>query len=359
MSERAATSEVSEAQRAHYPPVCICIPAFNAAKTIRETLASALAQTYPNFRIVVLDNASTDGTRDIVRSFADPRISLVQQESNIGAVANFDLCIQVADGTYTEIFHADEVYAPDMVAKQVAAMEAHPEAGVVFTEGNLIDSESRVFGETSVAKFIGAESGSVAIRQYEALVPALYRAGNFLLCSGALVRTAIYKDLVQRWRADIFASSCDLDVWMRIAEKHPVLFILEKLMSTRTSLTQASYLEIKRNTNRADMFLVLDHYLEDSRTRAALTPEDLAGYEAMQRMDRARRAMNLYMLGKSAEASAVLDDNLVLSLLTYAWRSRRGLMTCLLTVYLKGAILSRADRLGRAVMRYVERRMSA
>jgi glycosyltransferase involved in cell wall biosynthesis len=331
-------------------PVCICIPTYNAAATIRETLSSALAQTYPNFTIKVLDNASTDGTLEIVESFRDERISIVRSETNIGAVANFDRCIQLAEGPYTEIFHSDEVYEPDMVARQVEVLESNPAVGMVFTEAHLIDSKSRVFGETTVAKYIGAPSGTVAIRTYEELLPAIYRAGNFLLCSGALVRTDIYKNEVCRWRADLFASSCDLDVWLRILEKHSAAFILAKLMRTRTSQTQASYTEIKRNVARADMFLVLDHYLEKPRSQKVLTSVDMAGYAAMQRMDRARRAMNLYLMSRSDEARPLLRENFEFGLIAYAFRSRRGLLTLLLTVALRLMIFVGADRVGKKIM---------
>ncbi|MDB5799556.1 MAG: glycosyl transferase family 2 [Rhodocyclales bacterium] len=339
------------------PSVCICIPTYNAEVTIKETLVSALAQDYPNFTIRIFDNASTDRTLEIIESFQDERISIFRSDRNIGAIANFDRCISVVEGTYTEMFHADEVYEPDMVSRQVVAMEARPEAGAAFTEAYLIDSASRVFGETTVAKYIGAERGTVAVRSYEELLPAIYRAGNFLLCSGALVRTKIYQEEIVRWRGDMFSSSCDLDVWLRILEQHSVLFVLDKLMRTRTSRTQASYTEIKRNTARADMFLVLDHYLDKPRSQRALTASDIAGYAAMQRMDRARRAMNLYLLGRKQEAVPLLNENLGFGIVSYAFRSKRGLLTLLLTVYLRSMIALGADRLGKKLMQFADQKV--
>ena len=121
------------------PMVCICIPTYNAAATIRETLTSILAQTYTNLVIHVSDNASTDKTLEIVESMADSRIHIHRHENNIGAEGNFTRCIQLATGKYTAIFHADDLYGADMVAKQVAFLESHPDAGAVFTEAEMID----------------------------------------------------------------------------------------------------------------------------------------------------------------------------------------------------------------------------
>ena len=118
------------------PLVCICIPTYNAAASIRETLESILAQTYLNLTIHVSDNASTDETLKIVESISDRRIALHRHDVNIGGEGNFNRCIQFAEGKYTAIFHADDIYEPNMVTRQVAFLEADEEAGAVFTEAS-------------------------------------------------------------------------------------------------------------------------------------------------------------------------------------------------------------------------------
>src|SRR6266581_955542 len=317
------------------PLVCACIPAYNAEATIGETLESILNQTYPNLEILVLDNASTDRTVEVVESFKDKRLMIHRGDTNMGA-----------GGKYTEIFHADEVYEPEIVARQVDVLEKYPEAGAAFTEGYLIDSRGAIFGETAVAKHIGRRRGETAILGFNELFPAIVRSGNFLLCSGAMVRTGIYKTEIRSWRVDLFRTSCDLDVWLRILERHSIALLLENLMRTRTTQTQASYQELKRNTSRADIFLVLDHYLAKSRSRDVLRERDLAGYAALQRMDTARRAMNLYLTGRRAEASDLLKGFLNWRIISNSFNSKRGLLTFLLALYLKVALLLRLDVLG-------------
>lgn len=335
------------------PLVCVCIPSYNAEATIAETLASILSQTYRNFKVIVLDNASTDRTVSIVSTFKDPRLTIHQNAANIGAVKNFDLCIEMAEGKYTAIFHADEVYEKEMLEKQVAVLEHSPQVGAVFPEASLIDDKGRFFGETRVAQYVGYPKEEIAIFGFDELFPAILRSGNFLLCSGAMVRTEIYKTEIRFWDSDKFSTSCDLDVWLRILEHHPIALILQKLMRTRTTQTQASFQELKRNTQRADMFLVLDYYLEKNRSRGIIKNRGIAAYEALQRMDIARRAMNLYLTAQGHEARALLRDIPMWALFRFAFDAKRGLLTFLLIIYLKTMLLLRLDTLGARVLRFI------
>jgi len=112
-------------QTVRVPLVAVCIPAYNSEKTIPATLESVLGQTYKNIKVIVSDNASTDGTAEIVGRFAasDPRLAIFRHPRNIGGEANFNHCIQLGDGDYTAIFHADDVYSPTMIEEQVSSLE--------------------------------------------------------------------------------------------------------------------------------------------------------------------------------------------------------------------------------------------
>lgn len=328
------------------PLVCVCIPTYNAENTIAEMLFSVFRQTYLNLKIVVIDNASTDSTLSIVRSFNDPRLNIYCNKENIGAVDNFNRCIELSDGDYTEMFHADEVYEPDMVQEQVAALERFPNAGAVFTEAELIDGKGASFGETRVAQFLGQNRGDVISLNFKKLFPVVLQNGNFLLCSGALVKTSIYKNEIRYFDAQRFKTSCDLDVWLRILEKHEIAFVLNKLMRTRSSETQASFAELKRNTNRADMFLVLDFYLQKYLNKSILDKWDIQVYEGMQRMDTTRRAMNLYLLGHYKEANSLLNEMSKSGLFRFLTHSKRGFLTFALAFYLRVTMFLHIQGLG-------------
>lgn len=105
------------------PLACICVPTYNAAGTIRETLESILSQTYSNLVVHISDNASTDDTLKIIESMADHRVAIHRHDVNVGGEGNFNRCIQMAEGKYTAIFHADDIYEPEMVERQVEFLE--------------------------------------------------------------------------------------------------------------------------------------------------------------------------------------------------------------------------------------------
>ena len=236
------------------PLVCICIPTYNAAATIRETLKSILAQTYRNLVVHVSDNASTDGTLRVVESLADFRVCIHTNAENIEGEGNFNRCIQFAEGKYTAIFHADDTYEPDMVAKQVAYLEANPKVGAVFTAATTIDANgkaSRVIGRS------GISNSNIINYDFPLLFKTILRRGNFIVCPSAMVRTHVYKDEILRWRADLFRYSADLDVWLRIAISHSVAFLNEPLMRYRVDSNQFSS-TVRLRTERADFFLVMD-----------------------------------------------------------------------------------------------------
>ena len=71
------------------PLVSVCVPCYNGAEFLERTLESVLAQTFTDYELVVADNKSTDGTVDIVKSFSDPRIRLIQNERNLGMALNW------------------------------------------------------------------------------------------------------------------------------------------------------------------------------------------------------------------------------------------------------------------------------
>ena len=109
------------------PLVSICIPVFNGEKTIAKTIDSILNQTYKNIEIFVVDNCSSDSTVKIVREFTDARIHLILNDTHLPcAEYNLNRCFQHARGEFMAIFHADDIYLPHMVSRQVETFKKYP-----------------------------------------------------------------------------------------------------------------------------------------------------------------------------------------------------------------------------------------
>ena len=331
------------------PLVCVCVPTYNAANTILETIKSILSQTYPNLIVHISDNASTDATLSVIESIVDSRIKIYRGAENIGS-GNVMRCIDSAKGKYTAIFHADDVYEPSMVAKQVEFLEANADVGAVFTEASLINQMSKVVGEILIPQDIKSMNG---IYNFPAVLKAVLRHSNFLVCPSAMVRTEIYQLDVKCWREDLFKSSADLDMWLRILKKYSIGCLPEKLMRYRISDHQFSA-QVRLSTSRADFFLVADHYLKKSWVKALLSSIDWQNYRWLERRDRVMRAANLVIADQSRQAMLLLHDICSLDVLKAALKTKRGFFVLLLGLYLRILVFMGLHTLGKSSLMHMK-----
>lgn len=334
------------------PLVCICIPTYNAERTIADTLQSLLAQTYSHFIIKVVDNASTDGTLSVVRKFTDPRISVIEGETNIGGEGNFNRCIDLATGEYTAIFHADDLYERTMIARQVAEFEENPEVGAVFSEATLIDESGQAIGAVRRPRGLRKKSH---IYDFQKIFKAILRHSNFLMCPSAMLRTRIYREEIRRFRAEMFGSSADLDVWLRVLERHLIAILPDRLIRYRISTTQGSHALGRMRIARSDFFCVIDHYLANAEVRKSVNDHDIRNKERLERTDRIVCASNLFLLNRCEEALAFCEGVFTLDALRAAAGSVRGLQTLLLATFLKAAMLSPFDSHAKSLLRLAKR----
>lgn len=129
------------------PPLAsVCIGAYNRKDYIRECVDSALAQTWPRKEVVVVDDASTDGTREILQTYgAAIRLILRDRNSGICPITR-NQAAAAARGKYLAFLDSDDKWYPGKLARQVAFMEAHPEVPLCHTLCDVIDAGSRAIG---------------------------------------------------------------------------------------------------------------------------------------------------------------------------------------------------------------------
>jgi len=124
--------------------VTVGIPTYNRSSWLREAMESVLAQSYEDFRLLICDNASEDGTRDMVESFRDERIVYSRSPRNIGMVPNFNRVMNLTDTEYLMVLPDDDALYPDYLRSTVAVLDAHPSVGVVHTGFDVVDHSSTV-----------------------------------------------------------------------------------------------------------------------------------------------------------------------------------------------------------------------
>ena len=281
------------------PAVTIFLPVYNAATTIGVTLESILDQTYRNIRVVVLDNASSDTTRNVVTSFAerDNRLELLAYTENVGFEGNCTRCLQMAAGDYTAIYHADDVYEPWIVEREVAFLETHPEIGAVFTQASYIDATGTFIRDGVPLDGISEEPPSCTIYDFPMAFNKLLRETNFFICPSAMVRSPIYRDHVQVWD-ERFGASADLWVWLRILQKFKVGILHEPLMRYRLSASQGSVQVNYLRTEKSPFNQVVEHYLENPEVLQVAERSALDTYEIHALRDRLKRSRAALMAGK-------------------------------------------------------------
>lgn len=123
------------------PLISIAMPVYNAERTIGPAVRSVLQQSYANWELLVLDDGSTDCTLEIVRSHADPRITVLADGKRMGLAARLNQAIGSCHGGYFARLDGDDVAYPERLERQLAFLEAHPEidllgaGAMVFAEG--------------------------------------------------------------------------------------------------------------------------------------------------------------------------------------------------------------------------------
>ncbi|MHC4727434.1 MAG: glycosyltransferase, partial [Planctomycetota bacterium] len=123
------------------PLVSVIIPAYNDAEHIAEAIESVLIQNYRNFELIVVDDGSTDNTRNIVTSFENDKIKYFYKD-NGGPSGARNLAIKKAKGQYIMPLDADDMMTPDFIARHLAEFEKHPDVDLVYSDVLLIDKNS-------------------------------------------------------------------------------------------------------------------------------------------------------------------------------------------------------------------------
>ncbi|MCK0142830.1 glycosyltransferase family 2 protein [Aliiroseovarius sp. F20344] len=192
----------------------IVVPAYNAAKTLPKTLEALLAQSYDNFEIVIVDDGSTDETIEISNRYAQNENVQVVHQRNRGLAGARNSGIHAAAGAFIGFCDADDIWAPEKLARHVAHLRANPVVGLSYSGSTLIDNAGIPIGQTQTPKLTSVTPAHVFKRN---------PIGNG---SAVVVRRDVFEDIAYRpkheqerdWYFDeTFRQSEDIECWTRIA----------------------------------------------------------------------------------------------------------------------------------------------
>jgi hypothetical protein len=184
------------------PRVSVIIPVFNNRAHVGAAIRSVLAQSLRDFELIVVDDASSDGSPEVVAQFADDRIRLFRHSKNEGVGAARNHGLDVAHGEFVAPLDADDMFAPNRLREQVDVMERRPRLG-------LCGSWVRVFGGGQIPFLMTVPSGAEVVRASMLLT-------NPFVHSSVLLRRSVLLEHGLRYPAGQPAA-IDYDLWRQCA----------------------------------------------------------------------------------------------------------------------------------------------
>lgn len=219
------------------PLVSVCIPAYNNAAYIRETIDSVLRQTYKNLELVICDDKSTDDTVSVIESIQDERIKLYKNEKNLGMSGNWNNCLSRCAGEFIKLICADDMLAPDCLKKEVKALMDHPQAVLAESDTQLLDLDGKAKGFYKRYKTSGLTDGKKIARA------GLFVKNYFGAPLANTFRRSVLDDVggFDSWYTYIL----DYDFWVTLACRGDVYIIHEPL----------NFFRVRNDSNTGEVML--------------------------------------------------------------------------------------------------------
>jgi Glycosyltransferases involved in cell wall biogenesis len=127
------------------PKISVLMPVYNGEKYLREAIESILNQTFTDFEFIIIDDASTDKSEEIIKSYTDPRIIYRKNEINAGLAVCLNLSIDMARGEYLARMDADDISAPSRLEEQLKFMEKNSEIDICGSWAALINQRGKIW----------------------------------------------------------------------------------------------------------------------------------------------------------------------------------------------------------------------
>lgn len=235
--------------------VSVCIPTYQGEHHLPATLESVLAQEGVDLEVVVVDNASTDGTAALLASYDDPRLRVVRQPATVPMTENFAAAVAATTGEHVKLCCADDLLLPGALAAQSAAL-ADRAISVVACRRLFVDDDGRRVGPAGLRGLLGRHGGPEVARRF-------VRWGINPVGEPAAVmfRRADY-DAVGGWLRDL-VYPCDLGTWLRLLRRGDLLGQPEPLAAFR--IGRAAHSQTHEEANFRENRELMRRVLADPR----------------------------------------------------------------------------------------------
>ncbi len=200
------------------PKISICLPTYNRAMSLKETLNRLLIQTYQDYEIIIGNDASEDNTREIIRSFKDDRIKYHEHKRNIGIYPNWNYLVHLAKGEYVSIYHDHDIYLPNILKRSVDILERNRNIVFIHSAFVLINKDRNPL--------------NVFVEEFAEITPGMEFKKYFLMsskntiCAATVMARRDAYEKVGKFNT-IYGLGCDKEMWFRLASLGDVGYINE------------------------------------------------------------------------------------------------------------------------------------
>lgn len=234
------------------PKVSVCIPVRNGERFLAQAMRSVWAQGFGDYEIIVVDNASTDGTVAMVERMAadNDRVRLFRNDHDLGIVGNFNACLMHAQGDYIKFLCADDLLLPSCLERMVALLDRHADVVLVSGGRRLVDEQGTEVGIRRWASTDGVIPGTVVINR------CLFGANYIGEPTAVLFRKA---QALRGFRQDL-SHLMDLEMWFHLLEQGELACVPEPLCAIRRHAGQMTMHSIKSGALVEDNVRLFEEY---------------------------------------------------------------------------------------------------
>lgn len=272
--------------------VTVCIPSYNRAKTISNSLISILNQTYKNIEILVIDNASTDNTKEVVENFNDSRIKYLYFPDLLDVNYNFMRAISSSNTEIVCLFHSDDYYFPTIIEEQIEFLAAS-NVGAVFSK--MIPRKIDENGIIDISNNdIGIIKNDVIQYNHKEFLEKSLINGIPVACPTFMTKKSVIKGVGLLDKKEGLIS--DLSLWLPIVREYDIIDLQKPLMFYGTSNDQLSHKIHHKRTVQSPQFRVLD--VEIAQNRDIVSNVSLKKYRHRKIIDYLHISKNSFFSGK-------------------------------------------------------------
>ncbi len=224
--------------------VDVIMPCFNAERFLKESIESILNQTHDDFRFIIIDDGSTDGSLEIIRQYAhtDSRIDMYSNNGNKGARFTRNRGIDLSSAEYVALMDADDISVRNRLEIEVDYLDNHPDIAVVASDKQIIDGNGN---------YIRVERMNCYTKE-DVLCEFLFF--NMISNPSAMYRNSIIKENNIKYEARLIE---DYHFWLKVIEKAPMVVIPEILLNYR--INTGGLTDLGLSSQREERNRILDN----------------------------------------------------------------------------------------------------